>query len=106
SEVPGSIPKGGPPSGLALDCSVDTSAALQAWIDAKPDGSVLPFPAHACYRIDKTLLMRNRHGLTFEGNGVVLKAVSAGDREGGQLWFDGGSDIIVRDVENRETHAH
>lgn len=96
--APGKVPKGGPPARLARDCSVDTSVALQAWIDSKPDQSVLPFPAHACYRIDKTLYVRNRHGLTFEGNGVVLKAVSLGDRTRGQLVFDGGNNITVRNV--------
>lgn len=95
---PGKIPKGGPPAWLARDCSKDASVTLQAWINEKPDNSVLPFPAHACYRIDKTLLVRDRHGLTFEGNGVVLKAVSMGDRTRQQLVLDGGNNLTVRNV--------
>ena len=80
------------------DCSVDVTAALQAWIDSKPDNSVLPFPAHACYRIDETLFVENRHGLTFEGNGVVLKAVSLGDRTRSHFVLTGGSNLTVRNV--------
>jgi hypothetical protein len=98
SPPPVRVLKGEPPGQLPRDCSVNVTAGLQKWINAAPDNSVLPFPAHACYRIDETLFVENRHGLTFEGHGVVLKAVSLGDRTRSHFVLSGGSQLTVRNV--------
>jgi hypothetical protein len=96
--LPTTVLRGEPPARLPRDCSTDVTAGLQAWINATPDNSVLPFPAHACYRIDGTLLVKNRHGLTFQGHGVVLKASSLGNRTRQHFVLEGGSRLVVRDV--------
>jgi hypothetical protein len=96
--APPKVLKGEPPARLPRDCSSDVTAGLQAWINVAPDNSVLPFPAHACYRIDGTLLVENRNGLTFEGHGVVLKAKSRGNRNRAHFVLMGGSRLVVRDV--------
>ena len=40
------------PAGIANDCSVDVSAAINSWIAGVPDGSELLFGPNACYRVD------------------------------------------------------
>jgi parallel beta-helix repeat protein len=54
------------------------TANLQAFVDSVPDGSTIVFPAGSVYRIDGMLVFRNRKGLTFEGNGAVLRRYDPG----------------------------
>jgi Right handed beta helix region len=60
------------PPGIPANCSRDVTSDLLAWINAVPDQSTLLFPMSACYRIDGTLTISHRTGLTFAGNGTTL----------------------------------
>lgn len=94
-EVPGSIP---------ADCSVDVTKQLNQWIASVPDQSTLSFADHGCYRIEKTVMVKNRHGLSLEGNGSTFRAFTDGTgyvanvqtRNHFYLW--GGSNLVVRDL--------
>jgi Right handed beta helix region len=66
------------PASIPGDCSRDVTAELLAWIASVPDGSTLSFSAGACYRVDRTLAIRYRNGLTFEGNGATFRAYTSG----------------------------
>jgi len=57
------------PTSIASDCSQDVTAALLSWIASVPDNSTIQFGSNKCYRIDGTLELTGRNGLTFEGNG-------------------------------------
>jgi hypothetical protein len=94
------------PSVIAADCSVDVTNALQSWIDSTPDNSTLSLGSHACYRIDETLTLRNRHRVLLDGNGATLKAVTMGTRKRIHLLLSGGSDITVRDLVVRGANPH
>ncbi|MEO7836780.1 MAG: right-handed parallel beta-helix repeat-containing protein, partial [Acidimicrobiales bacterium] len=93
-----------PPAGVATDCSVDVTGKLNRWISTVPDGSTLTFTPGGCYRIEGTVLVKNRHRLTFEGNGATLRAFTDGTgyvdnlqtRNHFYLW--GGSDLTVRNL--------
>ena len=76
----------------------DDTAALQALIDSLPDGSTLTFPAGGKYRIEGTLHVKDKNNLTIEGNGSLFFATTTGNRTRSQWSFEGGSDIVVRDV--------
>jgi hypothetical protein len=91
-------PRGNIPAYITRDCSKDVTQQLQAWFNHKPDGSVIEFQAHSCYRIDSTLFVRDRHHVRIEGNGAVLKAITLGDRTRMQLVLQGGSDIRVHNL--------
>jgi hypothetical protein len=91
-------PRGNVPGYITRDCTKDVTQALQVWINRMPDGSVLALQANSCYRIDKTLFIRDRQNLRLEGNGATLKAVTAGDRNRMHLVVQGGSDVTVRNV--------
>ena len=86
------------PSSIRHDCSSDVAAAIQAWIDSVPDNSVLSLSPHACYRVDETLYLKDRHRLLVEGNGAAFKAVTMGTRKRQELVLSGGSGLIVRDL--------
>jgi len=56
----------------------DQSAAIQAWIDSLPDGSVARFPAGRCFRTEVPLIVLGRSALTIDGNGSSLEAFTDG----------------------------
>ncbi len=67
-----------PPPTIPRDCSVSVTADLSAWLATVPDNVTIAFPANACYRIDETFIVRERTGLTFEGNDATFLAVTDG----------------------------
>jgi hypothetical protein len=67
-----------PPSSIPSDCSVSVTSQLSNWVGTVPDYSTINFSASACYRIDETFTIRERTGLTFEGNGATFKTVTPG----------------------------
>ena len=95
------------PATIPTDCSVDVTKSLNRWIASVPDGSTLSFAPQGCYRIEKTILVKNRNGLTFEGNGATFRAFTDGTgyvadvqtRNHFYLW--GGSDLVVRNLRVR-----
>lgn len=86
------------PATIAGDCSIDVTEPLLTWIASIPDNSVLAFSKGACYRIDGTLELTNRHRLTFEGNGATFKATSAGDSHRSQWRVVEGSHFVFRNM--------
>jgi hypothetical protein len=94
------------PAGVAADCSVNVTPALQAWIDAAPDGSTLQFAPGACYRTDGTLLVKARVGLTLDGRGATFKQVTNGSElvnpslvRSRSVWaLQQNRDITMRDI--------
>jgi hypothetical protein len=93
------------PASIPADCSRDVTAALAAWIASVPDGWTLRFGANACYRVDRTLQVQNRHGLTLDGNGATFRAMTDGRelaptqaRARSMFNFWRGSDLTVRNV--------
>jgi hypothetical protein len=65
------------PSSIAADCSADVTQELLSWIGSVPNNSVLLFGANGCYRIEGTLELRNRSGLTLDGNGSSFRSFNA-----------------------------
>jgi hypothetical protein len=67
-----------PPASIPSDCSVSVTSQLSSWLDTVPDFSTINLASSACYRIDATLTIRERTGLTFEGNGATFRTVTSG----------------------------
>jgi len=65
------------PTSVASDCSVDVTSALLSWISTVPNNSTLAFGSGKCYRLEGTVELRGRSGLTFEGNGSTFKSLNA-----------------------------
>jgi polygalacturonase len=60
------------PADIDASGATDVTERLQSFIDSVPDGSTISFPAHSTYRVDGTLMLLRRHGLTIEGNGALF----------------------------------
>ncbi len=93
------------PASIPANCSRDVSAAVATWIASVPDGSTLRFGAGACYRVDRTVRIQNRHRLTIDGNGATFQAMTSGRelpptqaRARSMFNFWRGSDLTVRNV--------
>ena len=86
------------PASIAGNCSTDVTAPLLSWIASVPDNSVLSFTSGACYRIEQTLEITNRHGLTFEGNGATFQATTVGGVHRSQWQLVEGSNFVLRNM--------
>ncbi len=63
--VPATIPTG---------LEKDVTAELNEFLKSAPDGSTVEFPGKAVYRIEGTLLLKGRKGLTIDGKGATIRA--------------------------------
>jgi len=89
------------PAGIANDCSVDVSAAINSWIAGVPDGSELLFGPNACYRVDFTVNVTDRNNLTIRGQNSTFRnpIVPPMPRYTRPIWrFVGGSNIAIRSM--------
>jgi hypothetical protein len=80
-------------------CAGDVSAALNAWIAARPNGSTLVFPSGSCYRLagDAGLNLANRTGLTLVGTGSTLQVRTTGASNFSSAFFlQNSTHITVR----------
>lgn len=93
------------PSSIPSNCTRDVSTDLVAWIASVPDGSTLRFTPQGCYRVDRNMTIRNRNGLTLEGNGATFRAFTDGRelppreaRTRSMFTFWRGSNLTVRNT--------
>jgi hypothetical protein len=86
------------PASITHDCTSDVAHELQSWLDSVPDNSAITLMRDACYRVDETITLRNRHRLLLDGNGALLKVVTTGDRSRQTLVLSGGGDLTVRNL--------
>jgi hypothetical protein len=87
--VPSSVPKG---------CVADASPALQSWIATVPNNSVIWFPANACYGLNESIQVNGRSGLTFNGQGATIEAITTGGMDRRELWFANDSNIAINNL--------
>jgi len=76
----------------------DASPALRAFLKSVPDGSTILFKTKGIYRLDRGLLVANRHRLVLDGRGATLRAVGPGDLVASSAFVLDGSnrDIAIR----------
>jgi hypothetical protein len=67
------------PSTIANNCSTDVTSQLLSWIGSVPNNSTLTFTTGACYKIEGTIEIRGRSGLTIDGNGATFRSFNAPD---------------------------
>ena len=107
------------PTGVDATGRTDVTEALLAFFAAVPQNATVEFPRGAKFRVEGTLLLENRRGLTLEGNGALLFATTTGaqlkpplelkpmwPRKRAHLAFHGGSDIVVRNLTIRGAHTN
>lgn len=79
-------------------CSADVTAALNTFIAQMPNGATISFAPDACYRIDGTVQVIDKEGLTFEGNNATFKALEQGARDRKHWEFTSGGDFTIRNL--------
>jgi hypothetical protein len=76
----------------------DITAALQRFIAAAPPGSTVVLRLGGRYRVDGTLQLRDRSGLTLDGNGATLFAATPGGPERAAIRLIGGRRWTLRNL--------
>jgi hypothetical protein len=101
-----SVPARGAAGDIDPTGATDVTADLQALFDRTPDGGVVQLQPGGDYRVEGTLVLEDRHGLSIEGNGARIFATTTADLMRSHLKFIGGSDLVVRDLEIQGANPH
>lgn len=75
-----------PPLSIDRTGAKDVTAALQTFLNGVPNGATVLFHKNAQYRIEGTLLLTNRKGLTLDGNGARFFATQPTELRGRSQW--------------------
>ncbi len=98
--TPGSLPDPRPAAEIRMttDCSQDVTESLNRLVAQTPDGGTVALVRDGCYRLDGSLLLNDRQGLTIEGNGATLDGSRVpGERERRHIRIRDGKDLTLRD---------
>jgi hypothetical protein len=93
-----------PPTEVEVPASIDATGdtdvtdAMRAFLASIPDRAVIQFPPRARYRVEDTLALDERYGLTFEGNGATFFATTPGGPERSHWLLSGGAQLVFRDL--------
>jgi hypothetical protein len=82
----------------------EVTRELQSLLAHVADGTIIKFPKNARYRVERTLTLRNRRDLTFEGNGATIFATKRGAFDRSQIYVKRGFNIVFRDLIVRGVH--
>lgn len=83
---------------IVADCSVDVTAELNE-VMAMSDGSIVQLRQGGCYRLDGTLSLEGRRGITIDGNGATLDGSYVdGARERRHIRIRDGGDLVIQDL--------
>lgn len=87
-----------PPATIDRTGLTDVTQPLLDFVAGVPDGATISLPAGARYRVEGSIDIAYRHGLTIEGNGARIFATTPGDRTRRHVRVLGGSDIVIRNL--------
>lgn len=94
------------PSSIDPTGRADVTKPLHEFLAHVPNGSTIEFRKGGRYRVEGTLRLRDRHDLTFEGNGATIFATTRGDRTRSQWRFERGQRIVFHNIVVRGAHPH
>jgi len=86
------------PASIASDCSRDVTSQLGSWLRSLPAGSTAELAANGCYRVDGTIELRNRSGLSIDGRSASVRAMTEGDPNRAIWRFIDSSAIALRNL--------
>lgn len=89
------------PAGIAADCSKNVQDELSRFINAVPDGTTVRFSHGGCYAQDNRIEVRDKAGLTIDGNGSTFRSASenTGKHEANPNWLLlRGRDLVITDM--------
>ncbi|MEY2398570.1 MAG: hypothetical protein QOJ00_1744 [Actinomycetota bacterium] len=89
------------PASIASDCSRNVQHDLSRFIARVPDGITVRFPPRSCYAADNRIEVRDKTGVTIDGNGSTFKTTSAnsGTHEANPNWLLlRDRNLVIRDM--------
>jgi Right handed beta helix region len=93
------------PASIDATGGQDVTSAIQAFIDATPDGSTIRFVPAGRYRIEGTIHVLRRTNLTIDGRGATFVATQqTADPDRAHWWIDASTDIQLRDLTVEGAH--
>jgi Right handed beta helix region len=92
----------------AIDASgaTDVTAELQALFDRTPDGGVVQLERDADYRVEGTIVLRDRRDLVIDGGGARIFATTTGEPGRSQIRILGGSGLEIRSLAIQGANPH
>ena len=92
----------------AIDASgaTDVTAELQALFDRTPDGGIVQLERDGDYRVEGTIVLRDRRDLVIDGDGARLFATTTGEPGRSQIRILGGSGLEIRSLEIQGANPH
>lgn len=63
-----------------------------------PDNSTIQFQQNGCYGQDGSIQLVDRNGLTIDGNGSTIEALTQGDRSRANWIFQGGTNVTIENM--------
>jgi hypothetical protein len=89
------------PASIPADCSRNVQDALGRFIAGVPDGMTVRFRPGGCYAADNRIEVRDKTGLTIDGNGSTFRssAENTGKRAANPTWLLlRGRDLVITDM--------
>jgi hypothetical protein len=89
------------PASIAADCSRNVQDELSRFIAGVPDGVTVRFRPGGCYAADGRIEVRDKTGLTIDGNGSTFRSSSqnTGKGEANPNWLLlRGRDLVITDM--------
>ena len=86
------------PASVDATGETDVTDALQAVIDAAPDGALIRLGAGARYRIEAALELQQRRDLLIDGRGATIVLVEGERTRRRHLWLVDSTSIEIRDL--------
>jgi len=84
----------------------DVQKLLQTFIANVPDGTTIEFQKDGKYRLERTLYIRNKRRLTFDGNGATIFATKRGAPDRSQIRVRRGRQLVFRDLNIKGVHPN
>ncbi len=84
------------PDSIDATGATDVTTELRAFLASVPDGGVARLAKAAMYRVEGTIILRNRHDLALDGFGATFFTTTRLSAQHGHLWIDGGTNVVVR----------
>jgi hypothetical protein len=92
-------------AGIDTTGKEDVTDALNRVIAKLPDGATLTFPHGAKYRIEGTVAIAKKRGVTVDGNGALTFATERGTPNRSHWLVRDADDIVIKNLVVRGPHA-
>jgi hypothetical protein len=84
------------PGTIDFTGKADVTKPLQTFLDSVDNGDLVLFHRNGRYRVEGTLFVTDKTGVTFDGQNATIFATTKGTLERSQWWISSGGGLIFR----------